>query len=311
MDSYANMLVDGDGKAICTPINMLCRWRKPAAGIPQGVGTAYGIITYNDIRRYGDAGRYQLRVLDESGFADLASASNWTTLAGWDKGKLTASYGKGTIVCEKTGAAITSNGQHSYKSVAALSERSCGISDTYRSIEVVSPISGWYSWKDGEVESYNGMRLELSTKEASGSQMMVAFRFYAGRTGTADTYKAFPSHWCVEYSLDGKEYKSAVNSDLSGKDYVHLRNIAFTAISMSGYSTVTTTSTALGASTHAFTLPEEVFGKDKVCVRIRPYDTVASALPTVFDGEIENSHISENSAVNDYVSFQDIFVRYR
>ena len=92
---------------------------------------------------------------------------------------------------------------------------------------------------------------------------------------------------------------------------MHLRNIAFTAISMSGYSTMTTTSTALGASTHAFTLPEEVFGKDKVCVRIRPYDTVASALPTVFDGEIENSHISENSAVNDYVSFQDIFVRYR
>ena len=313
MDGFSNMLVDGAGHAVCTPVNMLCEWRKPASGIPQGAGTAYGIITHEDIIRYGDAGRYQLRVLDDKGFAGLASASNWTTLAGWDMGKLVPSHGDKTavMVCEKTDAEITKNGQHSYKSVAAGTNRTCGISDTYRSIEVTSPISGWYNWKDGKVESYNGMRMEISTEGISGSQMMVAFRFYAGIVNNADTYKAFPSHWCVDYSLDGKEYVLATNADLSGQEYVHLRNIAFTKLSMAGYSISTTTSTALGASVHAFTLPAEVFGKDKVYVRIRPYDTVASALPAYFDAEVENSQVKENSAVVDYVSFQDVFVRYR
>ena len=51
MEGFSNMLVDGAGHAVCTPVNMLCEWRKPASGIPQGAGTAYGIITHEDIIR--------------------------------------------------------------------------------------------------------------------------------------------------------------------------------------------------------------------------------------------------------------------
>ena len=112
-------------------------------------------------------------------------------------------------------------------------------------------------------------------------------------------------------SVDGGEYKPAVNADLSGKPYVHLRNIAFTKLSIGSYSTPTTTSTALGASAHAFCIPEEALGKEKVSVRIRPYDTVMSALPSIFTGEIENSYVTEHSDISDNVSFQDIFIRYR
>ena len=92
---------------------------------------------------------------------------------------------------------------------------------------------------------------------------------------------------------------------------MHLRNLTFVRISLGSYSTPTTTSTALGATAHAFCLPADALGKEKVSVRIRPYDTVMSALPSVFTGEIENSYVTERSDINDNVSFQDIFIRYR
>ena len=159
--------------------------------------------------------------------------------------------------------------------------------------------------------SYNGMKMEFSTAGLSGEQIMVAFRFYAGNPSIASSFQAYPSHWCVEYTTDGENYQLADNADLSGKEYVHLRNITFTKISIGSYSTPTTTSTALGASAHAFCLPSDALGKDKVIVRIRPYDTVMSALPAVFTDEIENSHVAEQSNISDNVSFQDIFIRYR
>lgn len=288
---------------------MLCTWRKPEAGIPQGAGTAYGIIVHNELKRYGDAGRYQLRVVDEKGFADLAGPSGWNLIAGWDKGVLAASYGSASMICEKPDAEITA--KHSYKSTTAQTKSTCGISPTYKSINVVSPVCDWYNWSEGKVTSYNGIRMDFSTAGMSGTEMMVAFRFYAGNPSIASSFQAYPSHWCVEYSVDGGEYKRAENADLSGQPYVHLRNITFTKISIGSYSTPTTTSTALGASTHAFCIPSDVFGREKVSVRIRPYDTVMSALPPVFTGEIENSNVTEHSDINDNVSFQDIFIRYR
>ncbi len=309
MDGFANLLVDDAGKAICAPINMLCTWRKPAAGIPQGAGTAYGIIVHNEIRRYGDAGKYQLRVVDEKGFANLTGQSEWNLIAGWDKGVLAASYGSATMTCEKPEATISA--KHSYKSTTAQTKSTCGISPTYKSLNIVSPVCDWYGWSAGKVSSYNGLRMDFSTVGISGNEIMVAFRFYAGNPSIPSSFQAYPSHWCVEYSIDGGEYKLAANADLSGNPYVHLRNIAFTKVSIGSFSTPTTTSTALGASAHAFCIPAEAFGKDNVSVRIRPYDTVMSALPSVFTAEVENSNVTAKSDISDNVSFQDIFIRYR
>lgn len=309
MDGFANLLVDGTGKAICAPINMLCTWRKPEAGIPQGVGVAYGIIVHNELKRYGDAGKYQIRVVDEKGFEGLTGQSGWNLIAGWDKGVLDVSYGSASMTCEKEGATISA--KHSYKSITAQTKSTCGISPTYKSLNIVSPVCDWYGWTDGKVTSYKGIRMDFSTAGISGEEIMVAFRFYAGNPSIPSSFQAYPSHWCVEYSVDGGEYKPAVNADLSGKPYVHLRNITFTKLSIGSYSTPTTTSTALGASAHAFCIPEEALGKEKVSVRIRPYDTVMSALPSIFTGEIENSYVTEHSDISDNVSFQDIFIRYR
>lgn len=68
-DGWATLLVDEDGKAIYAPVNMLCLWRRNSGKpVPQGKGSVVGIIVHNNISRYGDTGRYQIRVIDEKGF---------------------------------------------------------------------------------------------------------------------------------------------------------------------------------------------------------------------------------------------------
>lgn len=310
MDSFANLMVDDQGKAICAPVNMLCRWRKPEGGIPQGAGTVNGIIVHNTIKRYGDAGRYQIRVVDETGYAGLTGESPWKIIAGWDLGKAEPSYGEASLESEKADASMTD--QHSYKSLIAGTKRTCGISDTYRSIHLFGPITGWWNWnEEGEITGNNGLTMEFSTKDLSGEEIMVAFRFYAGRTGTVTTFQAFPSHWFVEYSIDGAPYTPATNADLSGKPYVHLRSMATYTLQYGSYKIPTSVNAGLGASSHAFCLPAEAFGKENVKVRIRPYDTVMSAIPSIFTDEIESSSITAQTRASDYVSFQDIFIRYR
>lgn len=315
-DGYATTLVDADGKVICCPINMLCNWRRPAEGIPQGSGNAKGVITYSDITRYGDAGRYQLRVLDQTGFEDLKNgASNWTVLAQWDKAEkedyFMASCGsdRAKLACEKTGRSIGQ--EHSYKSISAVTEKTCGISDEYHSIRVSSGIKGWYEWEEDKIIGYKGMLLTLSTKDISGSSMLLSFRFYAGKFNELSWLHAFPSHWCVEY-LDGQEWKLAANGVRSGKDYVHLKGLVTSSLTLNGFTYLPSVQHALGATGHSFALPAEVFGKEELKIRIRPFDNVMSSLyPVTFTDDLEYAQVRASTDVTDYVSFQDIILSYR
>ena len=239
------------------------------------------------------------------------TSSNWQTIASWDKGKLASNQGNITIQCEKTDAAIAD--EHSYKSVTPNTAKTCGISDTYRSIRVSSSVKGWYQWDGDEITGYNGTLFNFATAELSGEELMLTFRFYAGRCGTANTYMAYPSHWCVEYSVDGgQQWTYAENGDLSGNDYVHLKGIATIYFTLNGFLYSPSASYALGATSHSFTMPSEVFGKDDVRVRIRPYDNVMSSLypRTLFD-DLEHAKVTSATEVTDYVSFQDIILSYR
>ena len=69
IDGWATLLIDDEGSAIYAPVNIRCAWRRTGNGLPQGVGNTSGIIVSHEMRRIGDAGRYQIRVIDESGFA--------------------------------------------------------------------------------------------------------------------------------------------------------------------------------------------------------------------------------------------------
>lgn len=324
MDNWATLLTDCTGSAIYAPVNMLCEWRKPDVGVPRGKGRVSGIIVSEDIRRYGNVGKYQIRVLDETGF-DFGEPSVWTVMAKWDgfgassdnryDKALTASIPADdnaavTLKCEKTTSGTFSD-QHSYKSIAAVTNRTCGISDLYRSLMIKSDIKGWYRFEGEDVVGYNGVRLDFSTAGISGSQMMLMFSFYSGQTLALATIRSYPSHWCVEYSVDGgREWNMAV-SCATGEEYVHLHTLPYVETSLNGNLYQTCTSAGLGATAHAFCLPEEVFGKEDVRVRIRPYDTMISSLPVHYDGETETSHINPYIQYEDYVAFENIFLRYR
>lgn len=81
MDGWAALIVDTGGSAIYAPVNMLCEWRRSTDSaintlVPQGNGVTEGIIVSEENPRYGDMGRYQIRVIDQTGFRqDLAGES--------------------------------------------------------------------------------------------------------------------------------------------------------------------------------------------------------------------------------------------
>ena len=77
-DGWAALLCDSQMSAIYAPVNMLCSWRRAGNGVPQGAGPTSGIIVHEDIARVGDAGPYQIRVIDESGFAMSDDGSAYT-----------------------------------------------------------------------------------------------------------------------------------------------------------------------------------------------------------------------------------------
>ena len=82
MDGWASLLIDDEGSSIYAPVNVNCAWRRTGEGLPQGSGNTIGIIVSHKMPRIGDAGQYQIRVLDKSGFAQ-GEQTGWTDHAEW------------------------------------------------------------------------------------------------------------------------------------------------------------------------------------------------------------------------------------
>lgn len=192
-------------------------------------------MVHNELPRYGNVGRYQIRVIDESGFGmEWAGESAYTEFAEWDGNPHKYSFGtyakfnsryaynrlesitpsddissgktvpNAELFCEnhvETTAAeawpIAGTGNYNNPEVGSL-----GTSLTCKAYFVKAGVKGWYRWEGNEVVGYNGLRMEFSTASLNGSHMLLGFSFAAG-TISATTSKTYPAHWCVEYSVDG------------------------------------------------------------------------------------------------------------
>ena len=324
MDGWASLLMDDAGNSIYAPVNMLCLWRRSGQGVPQGTGTTHGIVVHNELPRYGNVGRYQIRVLDESGFGmEWAGESAYTEFAEWDGNPHKYSFGtyakfnsryaynrlesitpsddissgktvpNAELFCEnhvETTAAeawpIAGTGNYNNPEVGSL-----GTSLTCKAYFVKAGVKGWYRWEGNEVVGYNGLRMEFSTASLNGSHMLLGFSFAAG-TISATTSKTYPAHWCVEYSVDGGQSYTLCPSAATGVDYVHLRSLPWWDASLAGNRYNTCSSAGIGLTDHLFRLPAEVFGRERVMVRIRPYDKVMTVLPLVWNGDTETAEIS-------------------
>lgn len=187
---------------------------------------------------------------------------------------------------------------------------SLGTSLTCKAYFVKAGVKGWYRWEGNEVVGYNGLRMEFSTASLNGSHMLLGFSFAAG-TISATTSKTYPAHWCVEYSVDGGQSYTLCPSAATGADYVHLRSLPWWDASLAGNRYNTCSSAGIGLTDHLFRLPAEVFGRERVMVRIRPYDKVMTVLPLVWNGDTETAEISAATTYDNQLRWGVITLRYR
>ena len=333
MDGWASLLLDESGSAIYAPVNMHCLWRRRGDGVPQGVGPTRGVIVHNTLAKVGDVGRYQIRVLDESGFGQSWSpASAFTEYATWDGSIYNYQYSKYQAINNKYKynllSTITPSNDISsshpvpnaelyvenqtmpkvktsypiargdYYSRHAADNR--GIDTVYKAMQVMTDVKGWYKWSGGKVSGYNGFRFEFSTQGISASHLLFTWDFCAGSI-SAVTSKNFPAHWCVEYSTDGGATYTLVPDAVTGKDYVHLRSLPWWDTSINGTAYYTCKAAGLGFSQHAVVLPSDAIGVGRVLMRLRPYDTRLTVLPIVWDADNETMDIAASTTADNYL----------
>lgn len=341
LDGWASLLTDNTGVGIYAPVNMLCPWRRSGAGVPQGVGTVSGILVHEKMPRLGDAGKYQIRVIDESGF-DMDGNSTLKEYAYWiNSAKNTSNYAainsryaynklrtvipsndlldgdklvaNAEMVCENTviPASRTADPYTTANYYNRLTADNMGVSSEYVGIGDITTARDWFKWsEEGDFAGYNGFVFTFSTASVDASQWEFAFDFAGGYT-SASTARSWPAHWCLEYSIDGGESWSIVGNSVTGGDYVHMRGLPWERAFLNGQWYQTSSQAGMGFSQHSFVLPPEVAGKDEVRLKLRPYDRTIVSLPLVWDDDIEVSQIDYSTDVDIRVRFGFIYIRYR
>lgn len=341
LDGWASLLVDDRGDGIYAPVNMMCSWRRTGSGVPQGVGTTAGVIVHNDMKRLGDAGRYQIRVLDEKGFdmsapSDLKeyayiinSYSNVNAYAAIDSRYkynklatvipsndiLDAAPARMEMISENT-VVPASRQNDPYTTAKYYNAKDKGpdydgVSTEWVGIGDITTARDWYRWtSDGEFAGYNGFVFSLSTESlASAGYAEFAFDFAGGYT-SAGTARSWPAHWCVEYSVNGGGWKIVPNC-VNAAPYVHMRGLSWSKTYYNGQWYQTPEQAGLGFSQHSFRLPEETLGVSDLKIRLRPYDRYIVSLPLEWEDDVEQSQIDSSTDVDIRIRFGFIYLRYR
>lgn len=342
LDGWASLLVDADGNGIYAPVNLMCPWRRTGAELPQGIGTTNGIIVHNNLKRLGDAGRYQIRVIDKNGFqmsddTDLKEyayiINSYSNLKKYEAIDSRYKYNKlATIipsndVLDATPAHMEMTSENTvvpasrqsdpyttakYYNALDMGPDLDGVSPKWVGIGDITTARDWYKWTpDGEFAGYNGFVFTLNTTSLSSARYAEFAFDFAGGYNSAATARSWPAHWCVEYTVDGGSSWTVVNNCVSGKPYVHMRGLPWSKTFYNGQWYQTPAQAGLGFSQHSFRLPQEVLGHENVTIRLRPYDRYIVSLPLDWQDDIEQSQIDYTTDVDIRVRFGFIYLRYR
>ncbi|MCQ2135521.1 MAG: hypothetical protein MJY67_01245 [Bacteroidales bacterium] len=349
LDGWAALLIDEDGKGIYAPINMLCQWRRTGAGVPSGVGVTKGVIVHHVMKRYGDVGRYQIRVLDESGFCQQGGEGNYRQLFKYDGSpyqykfsqwkSLNSRYADPGNKASRVNAIIPSDDISSsnpnpvaeltienkeamadypfsgFYSITGPSVNSDGCDRGFdpvrKALRMQYEIKGWFQWEGKEITGYNGLCYDFSTKDINASMLYFYYSFNVG-TISAGSSQYYPAHWCVEYSLDGGNTYTICPDNVTGKEYVHLRTLPWWDATISAVKYFTCSSCGLGSTEHVAILPASLSGKENVRIRLRPYDNVMCVFPIQWNGEVETGRVLSNTTVTSTViNVETVYLRYR
>ena len=332
-DCAGCLMVDDELKAVFCPVNMLCPWRRPVSGLPGGVCDVTGILVHEELTRVAGPGKYQLRVLDEEGFAPTGKESRLEDIAVWNGAKWHYDFsqfaekyaydGANTIVPSEdyTPASGTARGELTFEnkkttSTAYLrSMRNYSRSDyaefgclNNRSLGVCSRLEGWYNFgEDGSLLSTNGLVATLNTEGLGGNAVLAYVSFNCW--GSAGWYRVFPAHWCLEYALDGESAYTPVPPILGDKPWVRLLPGPYGVAWISGRRYYPSSSMSAGYSDHVFALPADILGKSGVRIRLRPYDEYINDYPTsssTFSQPCDVSTINAGSSADTDIRIAEI-----
>lgn len=334
-DCAGSVMVDDEMQAIFCPVNMLCSWRRPSSGVPQGVCDVTGILVHEELPRVAGPGKYQIRVLDEEGFAPTGEYSRLEDIAVWDGSKWHYDFsqfagkyaydGAHSIVPSEdyTTASGTARGELSFENpktttttyLRSMRNYSRGDYAEYgclnnRSLSICSRLEGWYNFEDGILQSTNGIVATLNTEGLSGKAVLAYVSFECW--GTAGWYRVFPAHWCLEYALDGESAYTPVPPILGDKPWVRLLPGPYGVAWISGRRYYPASSMSAGFSDHVFALPADILGKSGVRVRLRPYDEYINDYPTsasTFSQPCDISTINAGSSADTDIRFAEISFR--
>ena len=362
MDGAANLLYDNAGNAIYTLINMGCDWRRNK--VPSGTGNISGVVVHQQMPRWGgNVGTYSIRPLDKEDVQMEDSASEWKTLAEWvltkgtmdhlqylwkgdysgeatatlKQNKMLATNGADAVLySENLDGRTATTGLHQLAATPVtiaygyrnLTEGSDGMSKG-TALTFWGNAAGWYQWNSTSISGYNGIVMELSTENMSGSVVSVGFSTAAGymkETALASqSSTSFPVYWTVEYSTDGTTWTQAANA-ATGKNGFEMRTVpaTFTGESKAPHygtkdkiTVVTQSDMGFGYVPYRFLLPGSVLGQQSVKIRIRPSSDIIMCFNAQWDAGIASaglraiSQASQKTNVNHGIFMEDVMIQYK
>lgn len=337
MDGGRAMMKDAHGNAIGMAVNTLCNWRRDGDGVPQGSGMLTGIITDEQMRRYGsNTGRYLIRPLEKSDIKidPKKKSSAWTMLTGWildgfngkqldyEKAGPSEQPQTGDRIMSDTGAKAylwTDSGARTYTTSDWNNITSARQGAVWHGAIMFDCMArDWYNWDNmGNAESVNSIFLEFSAaKVKSGQPMQLCFELTAGDVNMVNSW-GFPARWQVQCSIDGGEFKTLPEACTADESF-SLRPLPCWCkkVNTGKYNKNFNTQYdfGMGSQGHVFNLPEEAAGKEKVVVRLMPAGRMGFALrshphePAEVPGSYDITRASEAKSL---ISFGSIFIEYK
>lgn len=271
-------LKDNEGESIFLPVSTACEWRRRGDRLPQGVGNVSGIVVPGDYQRYGNVGKYALRISGPSDVAiSMEPASNYEVIAEWnwdrnykkalnlekqgnlrwvEKKKLS---GDDRIIADLGSGYLYTTTSSTYDLAVEYNTRSVhdgsrpGIgSRNAAALRLDAQSADWFAPGAAVV-------VETSTVGLTGSALSFDFTWCAG-TGKVEESYGYPAEWKVAYSVDGRNYMPL-------PDVFLLRPIVYEKSPLSYYA-------APGYVENTVLLPAFLLGQQKLFIRIFPVGNV-------------------------------------
>lgn len=263
-DAAPLLITDVEGSSMYMVTNILVPWRRNNTGLlpnglPKGAGTFNGVVVYDELVRYGDLGRYQIRAMTQDDIA-LGSTPFSKTIAEWNWSNGTndviPEIGTGTFVTHGATSALTSD----YNNVTSTDANKGLIGS-----RAVALTKKWWDFDNDEGLYFD---IQFSTAGISGTNLTFGLVWNHGAQNI--TTLDAPGNWKLLYSVNGTTF-----NEVPGAGIIQNRSIVW----WSGPNT--SQDSCPGYRDWMFKLPGDCFGHEEVTVRVQVADKVTDAVPSV------------------------------